>query len=374
MARPHPLLVDVAAGREIDAAAVDNEVVESSVEHRMNGLLLAAVRRSGSVAPHDVRTRLEALDMNTAIHRRRLMSVAARLDEKLNDVGIDHLFFKGVVEAHHLFDDPNHRPFADVDVCIGPGESLTAATAAIAPEYPEVGLLDDLVEGRYISSVSFFEDGQPLDLHTDVVRIGPAALRPDLWWANTTALDVPGLGSVRALNEEAAFVVFVLHQARDRFRYLIGAAEYRRRLSVDLSFDLVRSLATAEGVWDQVAVAMEAMSEDLGIPSPVKAPDTLRARVWRRLWSSEVRLWGPEGRLRHTRRGSWLMPILARGHTWTSLRWIARSALPPDAHLRRRHPDARGPYLWRVVGTRVGHVIQRRRRASVSRRRRDGDG
>jgi hypothetical protein len=368
MARPHPLLIEVAAGRSINAAPIDHSVVDSAVEHRMGGLLLNVARQPASLVDHEVRARLEVLDLALAMQRQHLMKTAAALHRRLDDAGIEHFFFKGVVEAYRVFDDPGHRPFADIDLCLAPSESLSAATTAIAPDYPDVEHLDDLVSGGYISSVGFFEGGQPIDLHTDVVRIGPWARHPELWWENTTTLDVPGLGSVRALNMEASFVVFVLHQARDRFRYLIGLSEYRQRLSSEMSFDAVRSLAIAEGVWDQVAVAIAAMSADLGIPSPVEVPNSLRSRFWLRLWRADIRLGGPEGRLRHTRRGRWMMPLLARGRTGESLRWIARSAFPPDVHLRRRHPYARGPYLWRIVAARVGQTMRRRSEAAANRR------
>jgi hypothetical protein len=368
MARPHPLLIEVAAGRTIEATRIDQAVVDSAVEHRMGGLLLEVARRSDSPLDQGVRARLEALDLAQGIQRQRLMSTAALIHRRLEEAGIDHLFFKGVVEAHRLFAEPDHRPFADIDLCLAPPESLSGATAAIAPDFPDVEHLDDLVARGYISDVSFFHDGQPIDLHTDVVRIGPGARHPELWWKSTTALDHPEMGAVRALDMEASFVVFALHQARDRFRYLIGLCEYQRRLSAGFSIDKVRSLATAEGVWDQVAVAAAVMSQELGIPSPVEVPNTLRARIWTRLWNADIRLRGPEGRLRHTRRGRWIMLLLARGRAGASLRWIARSAFPPDVHLRRRHPDARGPYLWRVVAARVSQSMRRRSEAASSRR------
>jgi hypothetical protein len=369
MARPHPLLIEVAAGRTINGAAIDHTVVDSAVEHRMSGLLLKVARETRPPVDHGVRARLEALDLGLAMQRRRLMRTATAVHRRLEEVGIEHFFFKGVVEAYRVFEDPHHRPFADIDLCLAPFESLSAATAAIAPDHPNVEHLDDLVAGGYISSVGFFENGQPLDLHTDVVRVGPNARHPEMWWEHTTTIDIPELGSVRALNREASFVVFVLHQARDRFRYLIGLCEFRRRLQSEMSFDAVRSLAVAEGVWDQVAVAISAMSEDLGIPSPVQVPKSLRARLWSWLWRAEVRLGGPESRLRHTRRGRWMMPLMARGRAASSLRWIARSAFPPDVHLRRRHPDARGPYLWRIVAARIGQTLRRRREAAAANRR-----
>ena len=334
----------------------------------MAGLLLQAVGESASPPHHNTRARLEALDMAAGMQRTRLMNAAAAVHHRLEAAGIDHLFFKGVVEAYRFFDHPNHRPFADIDLSVAPGESLSAATAAIAPDFPHVERLDDLVASGYMSSVGFFEADQPVDLHTDVVRVGPRARHPAIWWENTTFFDVPGLGRVRVLNREASFVVFVLHQARDRFRYLIGASEFRRRLAADVSFDVVRSLASAEGVWDQVAVAIAAMSQDLGIPSPVELPGTIRSRLWQRLWRADIRLWGPEGRLRHTRRGRWMMPALARGRLAATLRWIGRSAFPPDAQLQRRHPGARGPYLWRVIATRVGYSVRRRIKAASHRR------
>ncbi|HSJ33830.1 MAG TPA: nucleotidyltransferase family protein [Acidimicrobiia bacterium] len=353
MARPHPLLVDLAAGRPIDPAGIDATVVESAEDHRMTGLLLDEVRTAGVEVDRQVWARLEALDLQASVGRNRLVEAAASIHDRLAAVGIDHLFFKGIVEAYRVFEAPGHRPFADIDVCLAPGESLTRAVLALEPDFPDADALDDLVEGGYTSTVGFFTAGVPIDLHIDVVRVGRGARHPAQWWEATTGVAVPGVGDLRALDREASFAVFVLHQARDRFRYLIGCAEFVRRLRAGVDLGRVKALVEAEGLWDQLAVAIEVLSSEVGIETPVTAPASWRTRLWRRLWSPDIRLLGTEGRVRNPRLGSWLMPLTARGRAWETLRWIGRSALPPDARLRRLHPEARGPYLWRVVTTRI---------------------
>lgn len=359
MGRPHPLLVKIAAGRKTDLSGLSEEIVASAEDHRMLGLLLAEVRASDATIDRGIRSRLEALDMQWSAQRQRLMTVAADVHRSLEAAGIRHLFFKGVVESHRLFTDPNHRPFADIDACIAPGESLSAAVAALAPDFPDFEGLDSLVAGGFTTSVGFYEQGVPLDLHSDFVRIGRGAVRPDLWWTATSELRLPGIGAVEVLDPDASFAVFALHQARDRFRYLIGCAEFVRRLHAGVDFSRVRELTEAEGVWDQVAVAVEVLSSEIGLDSPIETPRSWRARLWSRLWKEEIRLLGPEGWGRNPRLGSWLMPLLARGRTWETIRWIGRSIFPPDARLRRLHPKARGPYLWRVVSTRVAHRWRR---------------
>lgn len=369
MGRPHPLLVEIAAGRRPDLTDLDEDVVDSAEEHRMLGLLLAEVRHSDAEIDSSIRTRLEALDMQWAVQRRRLETVAADVHAALESAGIRHLFFKGVVESHRLFDDPGQRPFADIDVCIAPGESLSRAVAAIAPDFPDLESLDALVSEGFTSTVGFYEQGGPLDVHTDFVRIGKRARRPDLWWSATTTMELSGVGTVEVLDPDAAFAILVLHQARDRFRYLIGHAEFVRRLEAGVDFSRVKELAEAEGLWDQLAVAVEVMSSEMGRDAPVEPPPSWRGRLWRRLWKEEIRLLGPEGRSHNPRLGSWLMPLLARGRTWETFRWIGRSVFPPDVRLRRLHPEARGPYLWRVVSTRIAHRWRR-----MAARRRSGAG
>ena len=116
---------------------------------------------------------------------------------------------------------------------------------------------------------------------------------------------------MRALNQEASFVVFLLHQARDRFRYLIGLSEYRRRLLSEISF-AVRSLAVAEGgvgpsgggdcgderrPRDSVACGG---AEFATLPILAEAVAGRYPAGWTRKPPA------------HTRRGRWMMPLLAR--------------------------------------------------------------
>jgi hypothetical protein len=358
MGKPHPILLEVAAGREIDPAKVTAAVIDSAVDHRMVGLLASAA--DSDDVPKESRLRLEALDMSISAYQQGLVGIAAHVHSRLSEAGVDHMFFKGLIEAHRTFPHPSGRPFTDIDLSIAPQASLAAAASALAADHPHLGGLDELVAAGHITAIGIQVNGFPVDLHTEPLRVGPRLQNPQLWWNRTITVDIPGVGAVRALDPEASLVAFLLHQARDRFRYLLGAAEYRLRLDGEIDWAGVRQLAEAEGLWEQVAVSAESLASILGIPSPVEPPRNWRTSTWRRLWAPPVQLPGPQGRLRHNRRGVWLMPLLARGRTTGSLRWIARSLAPPDGALRIRNPHDRGPYLWRLLGARIYRVSGRR--------------
>jgi hypothetical protein len=160
----------------------------------------------------------------------------------------------------------------------------------------------------------------------------------------------------------------VLHQARDRFRYLLGVIETRLRLRQDVDWHSVETLARAEGIWEQVSVGLSILCEEAGVQCPVETPTNWRTTAWRLLWRPKVRLLGEAGRLRHIRRATWLMPMLTRGRSADALAWLIRSAFPSDDDLRLRHPDATGPYLWRLIAPRIA-IVRHRHLSSAHARR-----
>lgn len=372
MSRPHPLLVELASGRPVDLDLIDDDVIDSAIEHRMVGVLLNTLRQATDGPPGQPLIRLEALDMIWFNRRRAVMRAAGLLHDHLTALGIAHLFFKGVVEAHRLFPDPGLRSFVDIDVLLAPDTSLTRTVRSIDPDYPHLEALDSLAASGHLTAVTVEFSDHYVDLHTDLLRIGRGSPRPGLWWQHRTPIALPGIGEVDALDDESSLIAFLIHQGRDRFRYLISAVEYRSRISRPVRWELVQQLAEADGVWDQVAAAATVLSRVSGLPLPFTAPTTLRYRTWLRLWSEAVILRGHEGRLRHNRRADWLMPLLARGRLIQTLGWIATSAFPPDALLRIRHPDASGPYLWRAITAR-SRVYLRRRTSPFRRHHQSGD-
>lgn len=357
MAKPHPLLFRLVQSGAVDGASVTEAVVRSAQEHRLVALL---EKGTDPPASHDLTLSLAGAAMLDETHRMRVMKVARDVHIALTEADIRHVFVKGVVEAHRLFPSADERAFRDVDLAIHPSESLGGALSVLIPGHPESDDIDALVSGGYRSSIGFFRDGIAVDLHTDALRNGPRCVSPDAWWNHATVVPLPGVGEVEAFDVAASTLLFLIHQARDRFRYLNGALEFKRRVETGIDWDAVETLARREGIWEQAAVAATVLAEAANLPVEFPMPSGWRTRLWERLWAPHVRYLGEDGRSRFNRRGQWLMPITSRGRFREIAGWIVRSIFPPDSHLRLRHPRARGPYLWRVVSTRISAISARR--------------
>lgn len=86
--------------------------------------------------------------------------------------------------------------------------------------------------------------------------------------------------------------MFLLHQGRDPFRYLLGVAEVRQHLQHPLDWMKIEAISRAEGIREQVYVALEVLCEELQIEDPVEAPAGRRTQLWRNLRRPKVRLLG----------------------------------------------------------------------------------
>jgi hypothetical protein len=236
---------------------------------------------------------------------------------------------------------------------------LREAVAALDETNPVLTLPDDEVV-RHLSSVVLLIDGVGVDLQTDALRSGLEPVDSTAWTVGSDRVTINEDLRLQALDNEHDLVMFFIHQGRDRFRYLLAMAEASRRLDAPIDWVKVESIARNEGIWEQVAVALEVACDELGRQTPIVMPRGWRTSLWRYLWRQKVRLLGEHGRIRYIRRARWLMPLTMRGRTNDALRWLWRSAFPPDAILRLNHPEATGPYLWRVVASRL-HIIGHRR-------------
>lgn len=357
MAYPDPLLVDFVRGETIDGGRITAVVANSAMEHRLAPMLLDSPGAQ-EIMDQESLARLTAFDLAVETRQRQLYKVMARVHRRLDEVGAPHTFLKGATSAQRWFDKPTHRPYVDIDVLVEKID-LRRAIAALDESNPALALPGDEAD-RHLSSVVLLIDGVGVDLQTDALRTGLAPVDSTAWTIGSDQVAISEGLDLPALNNEHDLVMFLIHQGRDRFRYLLAMAEARRRLQAPIDWATVESIARNEGIWEQVAVALEVTCDELGRDVPVVMPGGWRTSLWRWLWRPKVRLLGEHGRIRHIRRARWLMPLTMRGRAGDALRWLWRSALPPDAILRLNHPGATGPYLWRVVSSRL-HVIGHRR-------------
>jgi hypothetical protein len=354
MARPHELIRAVARGEQIHGAEVTSDVAESAIEHRMVGLLLDSVSSSADIVD-EVSVPLHAVQMAISARRREHDRVLSLVHRQLDEAGVIHTIVKGPASALRWFDKPVNRPYADLDVIVPAGEHFAKAVETLDPANPVVTLLGGPA-APYVSSVDVVVDGVDVDLQTNALRFGPTPKSDAEWNMGSDRLEE----GVRVFDAEHDLVVFLLHQGRDRFRFLVGVAESRLRLKHPIDWDRVERIARAEGIWEQIAVALEVMCDELQIDTPVRSPAGWRSSFWRRAWTPDVRLLGETGRVRHIVRARWLMPLTMRGRVAEAAGWMLRSVFPPDALLRFRHPATRGPYLWRVVASRAQVIGERR--------------
>jgi hypothetical protein len=360
MAYPDPVLMDFIRGERIDASSVTAAVVGSAIEHRVAPLLLDSMTAPETMDAVPA-AQLNAFDLFVEAKRRELDTVMSLVHHRLNEVGIPHTFVKGATSAARWFDKPTHRPYVDVDILVAK-KYLRKAVEALDETNAILTMPENDVE-RNLSSVVLVIEDVGVDLQTDALRSGLAPIDYTAWTVGSEIVAVKEDLSLPALDNEHDLVMFLLHQGRDRFRYLLGIAEGSRRLDAGIDWEAVESIARKEGIWEQVAVSLEVICEELGRPTPITTPRGWRTRLWRFLWRRKVRLLGDLGRVKHIRRARWLMPLTTKGRIADALKWLLRSAFPPNAILRLNHPRTRGPYLWRVVASRVHIVSSRRLRA-----------
>lgn len=356
MGRPHELLRAVARGETVSGSQVTAELADSAIEHRMAALLLRATEGDGT-GSGGATASLVAFDLAVGSRRQQQDRVLRRVHDRLQDAGVTHTFVKGPVSAIRWFDQPSDRPYSDIDVVVPKGSALAAAVAALDPAHPAVALLGSNGQEESLSSVDVVVEGVHVDLQTDALRTGLVPYEYEGWSIGSSELASHDL---RVFDNEHDLIIFVLHQGRDRFRFLLGVAEARRRLEADIDWAKVEALARTEGVWEQVAVGLEVMCDELDLAAPVEVPDNWRSALWRKLWEPEVRFLGEVGRIRHIFRGKWLMPLTTKGRTPEAIRFMLSSLFPPEPVLRLHYPQATGPYLWRVLSLRA-RVIGRRR-------------
>lgn len=359
MARPHPALVDLAAGRPLGPVDDHDGLRRSSVEHRMGGLLWSAARDQQR-GPSHWREQLAGADLVTRAHHQRLWKNLVELSESLEQRGLRVATFKGVAAEHRWYSRLGERPCADIDVVLDPAQlgRVDEAVATIEPGHRLRGHIGALVGAGRLQSVELrTADGTSVDLHVDVMKIW-LPLRRDLTWGRTVVLDAPGGGAVRALDAEASLLHFLVHLTKDRFRWLLGYADVARVLrSPDLDHDYVAWWAEAEGLELLRRHALAAVAETLDIDVPVTVPRTVRSLTWRAVWRPSIRLRGDEGLVRFRQRQVWVT-LLARGRPRAKARFLVRKVVPSRTLLSYRRPG-RAPYAWKITGGRAVDAVRR---------------
>ncbi len=354
MARPHPVLVALAAGRPpTGVPTTDDGLLASAVDHGMHGLLWSWVR--DHEPSYSERHRLAGLDAATRQHHLRLGEVFTHVSTTLATIDVDVAMLKGIAAEALWYDRAGERPCVDVDVLVDPAAVRRASDVvdALEPEHPLRSEITDLVRRGVMQSVNLRVDGVSVDLHFDLLKLGFPMRRGEWVWEHMQCVTLADGSSVRAPSAEVSLVHFLVHANKDSFPRLLGYADVARTLATEsLDWTVVEHLARDEGLEPIAACALATVTSALDRPpAPLRATTGPRTVLWHATWPEPVTLLGSAGTARSRRQE--LLPYLVRGRLVDALRASRHVTFPPAASVARQYPDLRGPYLWRLARGRL---------------------
>lgn len=369
MARPHPVLLDLAKGRRPDASADPSGLVESALDHRMGGLLWEAVRAGQVLVPPAAAQQLARVHLWTQGHHRKLWRAAEVITARLAAIDAGVVLFKGVTAERRWYGREGARPCNDLDALLHPVDvaRIHDIIDALAPEHPLDPAVVDLLRTGVLPSLDLRVAGIDLDLHRDPLKIEiPTRCRP-VYWERSEPMVTDAGHTVRVFDTETSLVQLLLHLNKDRFSRLIGFVDVARILQGRVDWPVVAELLAAEGMTQAGVAALERVTDTLDLPAaPLARPGGWRAAAWDRLWPDAAKLGGRGGLVTLQHRQLWL-PWLAEGRVHEALWWwLRRRAFPPRPLLTYQLPDTRGPYLWRLVAGRIRRFLERRTEARAA--------
>jgi Uncharacterised nucleotidyltransferase len=365
MARPHPVLVELAAGRPIDVEPDAPSLVASAREHRMGGLLWSLASSHRIDLDADVAKPLLADDLLLRARQRRMWEALERIADTLERLGVEVATFKGITAQARWYDREGERPCVDVDILLPPGSEARASEIlqALRPEHRLIADADRLVSSGALQSLQVSVKDIAVDVHFDMLKLGiPSRLRETIW-SRTVPFETPSGRLVRVPDAEVSLMHFLIHLNKDRFRYLLGFADVARILGRDeIEVRDLMELASVDGLEVPVTSSLDAVIETLGLPRPRPSISGLRARGWRVMWRPAVRLQGDLGVVRYRFRQA-ALPLFT-GRVGATVRWWLRKPFPPRPLVDYYHRTEKGGYLRHVTVGRLRGAIERSRAAS----------
>jgi hypothetical protein len=358
MSRPHPALLDLAAGRPMGRIDDFEELEKSAQEHRMIGLLSSSLLASESGAPPELLQRMGMFGLQNRLIQELNWKALREVVTRLEAIDIQVVTFKGVTAEARWYEQQGERPSSDVDVLVQPDAVGRAqeVIAALESENEMIPHIGKLVESGIAESLAVrLPDGVTVDVHFALLEVGLPLQQREEVWARTVGHAHPDGGSVRVLDPETALIHLLLHLNKDRFARLLWYADVARLLRVEqnLDWDYIDRFVRTEGLEAPFYLSLDAVLSDLGMENPYDTvPTGWRAVLWGRLWGQETRLAGEAG-LEHRQHRQRFLSLMFKGRKRQALWWWFRKLFPPDPMLSWRYPWAKGPYAWRVALTRI---------------------
>ncbi len=340
------------------------EFVRSALEHKMGGLVWTRIAGGELELTAPWQDALMEEDIRTWGRHQLLWDGLVKLTQRLEGLGIQVANAKGVTAEARWYGRAGERPCYDVDLLLAPNDigRIGELVREIAPDHPLRETVQGLVDRGHLQSVDLLIDGVHFDLHVDLLKLEILPLRQrDLIWERLRPLHLPDGRTIRVVDPEISLIHFLVHLNKDRFAYLLGYADIARICAKEqLDGAFIDRFLRGEGIESQVYLALDAVTSTLGI-TPVAHPPVhgWRPIVWRRLWPPAFRLRGDIGRFSSRHRQFWLA-LIARGRTREALRGYLARLFPPSALVSYQTPEAKGPYLWRIIVGRLRKAARER--------------
>ena len=364
MARPHPVLIDIATGRSARPTDDFEGLLQSAAEHRMTGVLWSAVNAGDVSLPQRFEQSLAFHQLATRRHHNDLWAALEELTERFEDAGVRVATLKGITAEARWYEAMGERPSQDLDLLIDPARlgNVERAVELVQPDHSLLSHLGEVVRDTGLQAVDLRGPRNvAVDLHFDALKLGIPIRQSAMIWSRLESLDSPGGRQVRVIDAETAFLLHLFHALKDRFSYLIGLVDVLRIVErEDLDWEYIDRFLEQEGLEVPAWLSLRTIYELLGLEAPRHGvPSGWRAKAWGKIWPEEICLNGYAGRVQHHRR-QMLVPALGRGRlrdTMASTRFVI---LPPRPMLDYYHPDTAGPYPWRLAVGRWRRARERR--------------
>jgi hypothetical protein len=351
MSRPHPLLLTLAAGHLPEREEpIDDRLVKSAMEHRMQGLLWEWIDAGLVTCDEQIRASLAMVVLGLRRRSQRMFESILEIGQTLASRDLDFAVLKGVGVERRWYSGPGSRPAGDIDLWLAPHQlhRVREAVSMIQPDHPLVEDVAELVARHRLRSIDLRWKDFPVDLHFDPFKYGVWFEDLDSLWARSRPIDE----GVRFTTEEVELVLSLLHLNKDRFARLLGFVDVMRIASDSEVCTAAWSLTERVGAQVPVASAASVVETTLGMCFDLPDPEPgLRTAVWNSVWPERIRLLGEDGLNRMRRRQDWI-PLLCEGHVGDALRYLRHVWFPPKRLLEYFNPHVTGlsypAALWKA--------------------------
>jgi Uncharacterised nucleotidyltransferase len=283
---------------------------------------------------------------------------------KLQEVGIEAVFWKGPMQSWRLYGDPGLRQFADLDICVQAHEVLSATVVLRGMGFLPERVLSSAGERRLLRCDSEYpwqrEDGWVVDLQWRV-RAQPLWLDPEKTGAwGRTVLFAPGGDGYRVWGWADELLFLALHGAKHRWLAWEWVLSFAGTADLGSAEDwvLLRSLARRWGMERIVSLGLRVAEILVGRRS---------IWAWHEQVHSSVRIMADQI-VAHVRRSLADEPkIIFRPH-WSDYSKLSSRAvvgwsrlgqwlLGPSVYDLQAFPDAPIPLLYLLRPLRLGRKL-----------------